>query len=352
MITSDWLAAFAGDGKVSARLADKAGIADMLEVEAAFSRSLAKAGVVPAEIGEMASAEILAAKIDYDQIIASAMRDGLPVPGLVGQLKEQINPKLHCAIHVGMTSQDVMDTSLLLAIRDVLNDIESRIVDVVGELDVLGGRFGRKTIMGRTRMQAALPVSVDHRISQWAFPLRGHLERLEQLRPGLLKIQLGGPVGTRDGLKGGENSIAAFFAEEIGLGFAERSWHTNRESLLDLGNWFSMVAGSLGKIGMDISLMSQQGVDEIGLSKGGSSSSMQHKCNPVGAELLVALSRYCSVHCMGMHDAQIHEQERSGVSWTLEWLCLPPIAVATAGALRTAMELLEGITDMGREGNS
>ena len=351
MITSDWLAAFAGDGKVSGRFADKARIADMLKVEAAFSMSLAKAGAIPMKIGEMASSQILDAKIDYDEIISSAMRDGLPVPGLVRQLKEQIAPKLHYAIHAGMTSQDVMDTSLLLAIKDVLNDIESRVVNVVSELDVLGSGFGQRTIMGRTRMQAALPISVGHRINQWAFPLRGHLDRLRDVRPRLLKIQLGGPVGTRDSLKDGGNSIATFFAEELGLGFAERSWHTNRESLVELANWFSMVSGSLGKIGMDISLMSQQGVDEIGLVTGGFSSAMPHKCNPVRAELLVALSRYCSVHCMGMYDAQIHEQERSGISWTLEWLCLPSMAVATAGALRTTLELLADINDMGWDEN-
>lgn len=100
-------------------------------------------------------------------------------------------------------------------------------------------------------------------------------------------------------------------------------------------------------MGQDILLMSQQGIDEISLRSGGSSSAMQHKKNPVLAELLVTLARFNAVQVGGMHHAMIHEQERSGSAWMLEWMILPQMAMATGRALSAAIEVCQSIESMG-----
>jgi 3-carboxy-cis,cis-muconate cycloisomerase len=140
--------------------------------------------------------------------------------------------------------------------------------------------------------------------------------------------------------------VRAALAGKLGLGDAPQ-WHSQRDGLAELAGWLSLVTGSLGKFGQDLALMAQVGSD-IKLSGGGSSSAMPHKQNPVKAEALVALARFNAVQLSGMHQALVHEQERSGAAWTLEWLILPQMVVATAAALRLAAELAGQIESLGR----
>jgi 3-carboxy-cis,cis-muconate cycloisomerase len=141
------------------------------------------------------------------------------------------------------------------------------------------------------------------------------------MSPRLLRLQCGGPVG----ISSGDN-----LAAHLGLVAPAKSWHTMRDGFGELAGWLSLVSGSLGKIGIDISLMVQQGIDEISLVGGGSSSAMPHKLNPILAELLVTLARYNATQVSGMHQALVHEQERSGAAWALEWMILPNMLNATA----------------------
>src|SRR5690606_36016393 len=121
-----------------------------------------------------------------------------------------------------------------------------------------------------------------------------------------------------------------------------------RDGVAGLASWLSLVTGSLGKMGQDIALMAQSEVGEIRLASGGGSSAMPHKVNPVGAETLVALARFNATLVSGMHHAMVHENERSGAAWTLEWLILPQTTVATAASLRCAVALLGGLSFVAR----
>ncbi|MDX8489945.1 lyase family protein, partial [Mesorhizobium humile] len=137
----------------------------------------------------------------------------------------------------------------------------------------------------------------------------------------------------------------AALAAKLGLGDAPQ-WHSQRDALADFAGWLSLVTGSLGKFGQDVALMAQAGTD-IELSGGGGSSAMPHKQNPVKAEALVALARFNASQLSGIYQTLVHEQERSGAAWTLEWLLLPQMVVATAAALRLAAELAGQIESLG-----
>jgi 3-carboxy-cis,cis-muconate cycloisomerase len=120
-----------------------------------------------------------------------------------------------------------------------------------------------------------------------------------------------------------------------------------RENLADYANWLSLVTGSLGKMGQDIALMAQQGIDEIALSGGGGSSAMPHKQNPVLAETLVTQARFNATQLPAMHHALVHEQERSGSAWPLELMVLPAMVTTTGTALTHAHNLISQITRVG-----
>ncbi|TIV46791.1 MAG: 3-carboxy-cis,cis-muconate cycloisomerase, partial [Mesorhizobium sp.] len=140
-------------------------------------------------------------------------------------------------------------------------------------------------------------------------------------------------------------AVRAALAAKLGLADAPQ-WHSQRDALAEFAGWLSLVAGSLGKFGQDIALMAQ-GESDIKLAGAGGSSAMPHKQNPVKAEALVALARFSATQLSGVHQALVHEQERSGAAWTLEWLILPQMVVATAAALRLAAELAGRIESIG-----
>lgn len=133
----------------------------------------------------------------------------------------------------------------------------------------------------------------------------------------------------------------------VGLALPDHASHTTRDAIADYANLLSLITGSLGKMGQDITLMAQQGIDEIAFSGGGTSSAMPHKQNPVPAELLITLARFNATQLSGMHHAMLHEQERSGAAWTLEWMILPQMAQATCRSLAVAANLCGRITRIG-----
>jgi len=202
-------------------------------------------------------------------------------------------------------------------------------------------------VMARTRMQDAMGIEASDRIDVWRELASDVLSKLPAVRSCVLRVQLGGAVGTRDQLKDKGAEVAEKMGEILGLYGAGPVWHTNRTGMADLAGWLSLVTGALGKIGQDIALMAQNDIGEITFRKAGTSSSMPDKRNPVGAEILVTLARFNAVQVSGMHQALVHENERSGSAWTLEWMILPQMAVAAAGALKRAEILLADIENFG-----
>jgi 3-carboxy-cis,cis-muconate cycloisomerase len=128
-------------------------------------------------------------------------------------------------------------------------------------------------------------------------------------------------------------------AAELGLAAPAGPWHAQRDGLAELAGWFALVTGSLGKTGQDLMLLAQSEVAEIRAGEGGGSSTMPQKANPVGPELLVTLARLNAGLLGTVHQAALQEHERGGPGWTLEWLTLPQMAVATGTALRHALAL-------------
>lgn len=337
-----WLGGLFGDPEAAAIWEPGRQMSHMLRIEAAYTRALGEVGDLPKDKAHRAASAIEASSPDMDSLAMATARDGLPVPDLVRQIKDAAGADAD-AIHTGMTSQDVIDTALALSLRDLDDLLATRLSALSGALTDLCGKFGAIEIMGRTRMQAALPIPAAHRVTSWSRPVASHRERLSILRPRVERLQLGGPVGDRASLGGQSEAIARLMARELGLAGGP-AWHAQREALADHASLLSLISGTLGKMGQDICLMSQQGIDEVQIRDAGGSSAMPHKQNPVTAELLVTLARFNATQVAGMHHALVHEQERSGAAWGLEWMILPQMAMAAARSLSAASDLSCRIT--------
>jgi len=338
------LSGLLGDNEVAPQFSPQAEIEEMNYFEEALARAEAAEGLIPEAAAEAISIACAFAP-DFDAVREATARDGVIGPEYVRQLRSRVPPPHDQYLHFGATSQDLVDTSLVLRLRPLLPMFDERLSAVEAALDELDWRFGDRPLMAHTRMQPAVPIAVGDRLAAWRGPLPRHRQRLAELSPRLLVLQFGGAAGTRDRLGDKGEAVARRLAEALDLGLPERSWHTQRDNVAEFAGWLSLVSGSLGKIGIDIGLMAELG--EIGLKSGGTSSAMPHKQNPVGAEVLVALARHNATLLSGMHQALVHEQERSGAAWTLEWLALPQMVMAASASLRTAITLLGGITAMG-----
>lgn len=334
-----------GDQEVEAIFGEAATLQRMLEFELALTESLGEAGLVAAQSLYRIRAALNNFSADPDMLAAAAARDGVVVPGLVRQLKSSLDERDRNSLHFGATSQDLVDTVLMLAIRDFLAIATPRLSATIGELHKLKTEFGPAELMGMTRMQPAQPIRVAKRIASWTGPLERHLKRLPELEDFMSVLQLGGPVGDRSPLGDHAGTVAGKLAKRLGLSDPGSGWHAERDRIAEIASWLALVTGSLGKIGQDLAIMAQQGV--VKFHGGGKSSSMPHKNNPISAEILVTLARLNAVLVSGLCQSQLHEQERSGSAWMLEWILLPQMCVTTGASLSRAASVMRDIRSIG-----
>ena len=345
-----WLGGLLGDAEAAAIWAPERQLGHMLAFEAALSRALGASGAVDAGSAERAARAIEGVSVAPEDLREGTARDGVPVPALVRRLRDAAGADA-AAVHMGATSQDVIDTALALALQDAADLARDRLAALEDALAGLEARFGDARMVGRTRMQAALPIRAATRIQAWRAPLADHRARLDASRPRVERLQLGGPVGDRKAFGAHGPAIVGHIAAALGLRGAD-PWHARRDGVVEHGHVMAGVAGTLGKMGQDVCLMAQQGVDEIALAGGGGSSAMAHKSNPVAAEALVALARYAAGQAGLLGQAAVHEQERSGAAWTLEWLVLPDLSRSALRALSAALELCRAVECIGDAENA
>lgn len=330
------------DEEAGAWLNDKAHLSAMLRVEGELAQAQSDAGLIPTDAAAAIARAAAKLQPNLGKLAEGTASAGVPVPALVKALKEALPPDQARWVHYGATSQDIVDTALVLNIRELLQLYEVRYRSIVSALSQLADEHRGTLVSGRTRTQQAAPVSFGLKVAQWLAPLMRHVEQLTALRERVLKLQLGGAVGTLSAMGDKAERIAQNLAERLDLACGP-SWHTQRDSLLELSNWLTLTTGTLGKMAQDWLWMSQSEVGEIRFSNGGGSSTMPQKCNPVNAEVIVALARNNAGLVSQMHQAALQEHERSGSGWTQEWFVLPQQLMATAVAMKHGLEGLRFI---------
>ncbi len=336
------LRSLVGDGEVEAFFSNEAEVAAMLRAEAALAEAEAAVGLIEEAAAQRIVEVCHVLQADWPRLAEGLARDGVVVPALVKQLRAAVGDPHGRSVHFGATSQDITDTALVLRLKNVVEILQRRLGALTGALQALKARDGGVPLMAHTRMQQALPFTAGDKIDTWLQPLERHRDALQGLAPRLLVVQLGGPVGTRGEFKGKGDAVADAMARILGLG-AVPSWHSQRDRIGEFAAFLSLLSGSLGKIGQDVALMAQNEVGEVRLAGGGGSSAMAHKSNPVPAEVLVTLARFNAGLLGTLHQALVHENERSGAAWTLEWMVLPQMVVSAAAGLSKARALVGGL---------
>ncbi|MEF2550483.1 3-carboxy-cis,cis-muconate cycloisomerase [Aurantimonas sp. A2-1-M11] len=334
------LAGLLGDEELSSYFTPASDIEAMLVFESALAQAQADEGLISLDAAKAIAAHTLDFTPDIAGLAEGTARDGVVVPELLRQIRLGLGEEAAKALHTGSTSQDVIDASMAMRMMGVSLVLDRRLDALVDGLARWSIDAGSAEVMAHTRMQAARPTRFVRKLSAWSDPLVRCRLRREEIAPRAFALRFGGPVGDRADLGNKADAVATRLAGALGLWPAPGSLHSDRDGIAEFGNWLSLITGALGKFGQDLALSLQTENGELSLVGGGGSSAMPHKQNPVGAEVLVTLARFNATLIAGLHQSLVHENERSGAAWTLEWMILPQMAMAAGAATRTAQDLL------------
>jgi 3-carboxy-cis,cis-muconate cycloisomerase len=334
---------------VQESFSDRASLQAMLDFEAALARAEAQAGVIPASAASMIESACAVHRFDPAALARDAANAGNLVIPLIRQLTALVREQDAEAarfVHWGATSQDAIDTGLVLQLRAALDVIEGELDRLGDALAALASEHRATPITGRTWMQHAVPTTFGLKAAGWLDAMLRHRERFDELRRRAFVLQLGGAVGTLAALgpKGGE--VAAALAADLRLPLPDIAWHSHRDRLAEVATTFGLLAGSLGKIARDVALHSQTEVAELSepVAEGrGGSSTMPHKQNPVSAAVVLAAAARAPGLVATMLGAMIQEDERGLGGWHAEWETLPELVSLTAGALHHLTETMAGL---------
>jgi 3-carboxy-cis,cis-muconate cycloisomerase len=328
---------------------DQGRVQGMLDFEAALARAEAGVGAIPASVVGAIEAACDASLYDFDALAVAIGNAGNSAIPLVKALGRQIATASETAeryVHMGATSQDVMDTGLVLQLRDAVALLE-RDLALLGEaLAQQAQRHAGVPMAGRTWLQQATPVTLGAKIAGWLGAITRHRQRLSELKPRLLSLQFGGASGSLAALGELAFPVAQALARELKLTLPDQPWHTHRDRLVEFASFLGLVAGSLGKMGRDISLMMQTEAGEVfepaAAGKGGSST-MPHKRNPVGAAVMIGAATRAPGLVATMFSAMAQEHERSLGLWHAEWETLPQLCCVVSGSLQQALAVIPGL---------
>ncbi|TWC23774.1 MULTISPECIES: 3-carboxy-cis,cis-muconate cycloisomerase [unclassified Pseudomonas] len=328
---------------------DQGRVQAMLDFEAALARAEASAGLIPLSAAASIAAACQAGHYDFSALgeaIATAGNSAIPLVKALGKQIAANDAEAERYVHLGATSQDVMDTGLVLQLRRALALIESDLAQLGETLATQALRFVATPLAGRTWLQHATPVTLGMKIAGWLGAVTRSRRRLQDLKPRLLVLQFGGASGTLAALGEQAMPIAEALAGELQLTLPDQPWHTQRDRLVEFGAVLGLIAGSLGKLGRDISLLMQTEAGEVfepsAPGKGGSST-MPHKRNPVGAAVLIGAATRVPGLLSTLFSAMPQEHERSLGLWHAEWETLPEICCLVSGSLKQALLVADGL---------
>lgn len=300
--------------------------------------------VIGADSAEIITQSLQSFHPDLSALQAAMERNGVPISELVRQMRQHVGTPYGDFIHFGATTQDIMDTALVLQLRDALAIIAPQLAQTIRQLATLADTHRTTVMAGRTHSQHALPITFGLKVTNWLAPLLRQRERLAELLPRLLVVQFGGAAGTLAALGDAGLRVQAALADALNLNVPHTIWHNQRDTLVELANWLSLTTAVLGKIAKDIILLSQSEVGELRESDDptrGGSSTMPQKSNPMVSEAIIAIHRLNVGHLTTLHNALLHDHERGTDSWQAEWHALPAMLSMTAAALKKGAWLAE-----------
>lgn len=314
----------------------------MLEFEASLALALADAGVAPSDEARAVADACAPAGLDPDGVMSSTWTTGTPLSPILETVGRRIeDPGARRWLHHGTTTQDVVDTAQMLQSREGLDILDASLTRLATALFELLNANADQGQMGRTFLQHAQPTSLGLRFARWLSSTLHHIIALRQARQGL-PVQLGGPVGDRAGLGDQAQAVVEALAHRLDLVPTTLAWHTDRSPVSSLASAINSAVRSMAKIAMDIALLAQTDTAEITV-RGGVSSSMPHKRNPIDSVRALAAADACAGASAMITNARPHELDRALGAWHVEWIALPLVFHCASAAIESVEKAVSSL---------
>ncbi len=350
LFPSSLLAPLYSTDEMRAVLDDRARVQRMLDFEAALARAEAAVGIVPA-----GHAGTIAEACQVRHYDLAALGEGTIVAGnlatpLVNALTAEVGKRSKKAagyVHWGATSQDVIDTAMVLELRAVFDALFKDLDRATKAFTTLAGRHRRNMTMARTLLQQALPMPFGLKLAGYAAALARSRDRLRRLRKEVLVLQFGGAAGTLAALEEKGLDVSERLAAQLDLTVPDAPWHTHRDRFAEVAAALAILAGTCGKIARDVALLMQTEVGEAFEPSGpgrGVSSTLPQKRNPAGAATALSAAMIAPNLAATILNAQFQEHERAVGGWQAEWATFPALALVVSGTLRAVVDIAEGLT--------
>ncbi len=330
---------------VESELSDDALLQALLDTEAALAGAAAEAGVVPAEAADAIARACRAELFDVGELGRSADSSGNPVVPLVQALTAAVDEAAQPWVHFGTTSQDVLDTALMLLVVRAAEPIGARLGEAADVCAELVAEHRDTVMVARTLGQQAGPTTFGAKAAGWLSGLDAAHRRLTGRVRACAAVQLGGSAGTLAGYGSAGPAVTAALARRLALVDPGLPWHTDRRRLLEIADAVAAVGPATAKVAVDVTLMAQSEIAEVreGGEGHGSSSAMPHKRNPVHAVLVSAGAARLPGLLATMHSVAVHEHERATGAWHAEWETLRELLSLSGGLAERSCRLLRGL---------
>ncbi len=337
-------------GGAAGQVSGEAWLQAMLDSEAALARACAREQLMSTTDAEAIAAACQAERFELAAIAEGAAEHASPVVALVRALRAAVGEPAGDHVHLGATSQDIIDTAAMLVARRALEPILTDAAAAADACARLAEAHRATPMSARTLLQQALPTTFGLRAAGWMVGLDDVRARLTHVRDRELAVQMGGPVGTRD------PTIAGHVAAELGLAEPLLPWSTIRTRVASLAGALGALDGVLAKVARDVTLLAQDEIGELregGRPGRGSSSAMAHKRNPVAAVSVLACTRRVPGLVATLLSAMEQEHERAAGAWQAEWGTLTDLLALSGSATAWAHDLLSELqVDEGRMGEN
>lgn len=321
-------------------------ISSWLKVEQALAVCQAELGVIEPGVAEQLL-QLTYTDLDLAALTSDMALVGRPIVGLVKQLRGCVAEDQAKAVHYGSTTQDIMDTAMVLQIRAALTLIDAELERLMCSVEQFNSAYGGTEIVGRTNGQHAVEMTLSGKLDVWVSELQRRRDCIRDATGRGLNVQCGGPVGDLRAFSKEQGlQLKRDLAAALELNCVEPHWQNARDGVNEIVAALGMLCGSLCKIAHNINLLSSSEIGELfeahEVGKG-CSSSMAHKRNQRSSEFMEAIARLGRQQAAAIHETNMHEHERSGGVWISEWLIVPEVFQYTAGALMWANRMFEGL---------
>ena len=324
---------------------DRTTIAHALAFESALSQAQVGTGVIPPDVAQAIADACANLVIDPAELADEAALAGTLAIPLVARLRAAVGGEAAAAVHKGATSQDVADTVLMLQARAAADLVLADLTRATVALADLAARHAETPAIGRTLLQDALPVAFGLRIAHWMAGIDDAARRLRRDVTHHALLQLGGAAGSRAGLNGMGEAVAADMARMLGLG-AGPPWHARRIGVAAIGTTLAIAIGALGKMARDVALLSQNAVGEArepAVAGRGGSSAMAHKRNPTGCQVALSAATRAPGLAASLLGGLPQEEERGLGGWQAETPALADLFLLAAGSAAAMADIAEGL---------